>query len=60
MDKWLVTMLSTIHNDSIVSKHWRSQLASRGIEEVQKPVMVEQYNTHMGGMDTTAAYALVY
>ena len=22
-----------------------------GIEEVQKPVMVEQYNTYMGGVD---------
>jgi len=49
-------MLSTIHNDSIVTK---SRLASSGIEEVRKPVMVEQYNTHMGGMDITAAYTLV-
>ena len=29
----------------------RTQHVPGGIEEVQKPVMVEQYNTYMGGVD---------
>ena len=43
-------MLSTIH-DSMMSKRRRTQHVPGGIEEVQKPVMVEQYNTYMGGVE---------
>ena len=38
-------------DDSMVTKRRRSRLAKDGIEDVQKPVMVEQYNTYMGGVD---------
>ena len=51
MDKRQVNMLSTIHDDSMMSKRRRTQHVPGGIEEVQKPVMVEQYNTYMGGVD---------
>ena len=51
IDKRAVTMLSTLHDDSMVTKRRRSRLATDGIEDVQKPVMVEQYNTYMGGVD---------
>ena len=50
-DKRLVTMLSTIHNDDMISKRQRTRLAAGGREEIQKPVMIEEYNTHMGGVD---------
>ena len=44
-------MLSTIHDDSMMSKRRRTQHVPGRIEEVQKPVMVEQYNTYMGAVD---------
>ena len=51
VDKRPVTMLSTIHDDSMVTKRRRTRLAPGGTEEVQKPAIVEKYNTYMGGVD---------
>ena len=50
MDKRQINMLSTIHDDSMMFKR-RTQHVPGGIEGVQKPVMIEQYNTYMGGVD---------
>ena len=50
-DKRDVSMLSTIHDDSMVEKRRRTRLAPNGTEVVQKPRMVEEYNMHMGGVD---------
>lgn len=50
-DKRNVTMLSTIHDTSMVAKRRRSRLAPGGVEEVQKPAMIEKYNMYMGGVD---------
>jgi len=50
-DKRPVNMLSTIHDNSRVTKRRRKQLAAGGIEEVEKPTMVDRYNTYMGGVD---------
>ena len=50
-DKRQVSMLSTLHDDSMVTKTRRTRLAEGGREEVRKPVMVEQYNKYMGGVD---------
>ena len=49
-DKRAVVMLSTIHDDSRVTKRRRTRLVAGGIEEVQKPTMVEKY-MYMGGVD---------
>ena len=38
-DKRLVTMLSTIHNDDMISKRQQTRHAAGGREEIQKPVM---------------------
>ena len=51
MDKRQVNMLSTIHDDSRVIKRRRTRSLPGGLEEIEKPTMVEQYNTHMGGVD---------
>ena len=48
MDKRPVSLLSTIHDDSVTR---RSRFSSRGIEMVQKPVMIQEYNKYMGGVD---------
>ena len=44
-------MLSTIHDDSMVDKRQRTRLAPDGVEDIQKPGMVEEYNMHMGSVD---------
>ena len=50
-DKRIITMLSTIHYDKMVSKSRRSRSSTTGKENVQKPVMVDAYNNNMGGVD---------
>ena len=52
MDKRAVTMLSTIHDDSFVTKKRRSRTAQDGQEDILKPLMVKEYNKNMGGVDT--------
>ena len=50
-DKRKVTMISTIHYDSMVSKRRRTRLAEGEIEEIMKPEVIYEYNTYMGGVD---------
>ena len=50
-DKRDVLMLSTFHDDSMVGKSRRSKTAAGGVESVQKPRVVEEYNQFMGGVD---------
>ena len=50
-DKQPVVMLSTIHDNSRVTKCRRTWLIAGGVEEIEKPTMVEKYNTYMGGVD---------
>ena len=52
MDKRPVVMLSTIHDDSFVTKKRRSRTALDGQEDILKPLVVEEYNQNMGGVDT--------
>ena len=52
MDKRPIAMLTTVHDDSVVTKQRRTRAAQNGVEEVQKPVVVERYNEFMGGVDT--------
>lgn len=51
MDKRAVSMLSTMHDGSMIPKQRRSRLAPGGIENVMKPKMIEEYNKNMGGVD---------
>ena len=51
MDKRQVCMLTTIHDDSMMTKIRRTRRAEGGQEEIKKPVVVEQYNRFMGGVD---------
>ena len=50
-DKRQVSMLSTVHDDSMLTKTRRTRLVEGGREDVRKPVMIEQYNKYMGGVD---------
>ena len=51
MDKRPVSMLTTIHDDSMTTKVRRTRRVEGGQEEIKKPVVVEQYNSFMGGID---------
>ena len=51
-DKRPVVMLSTIHDDSFVTKKRRSRTALDWQEDILKPLVVEEYNQNMGGVDT--------
>ena len=50
-DKCDVVMLSTYHDDSMVTKSRRSRAVQGGVEEIEKPKAVEDYNQQMGGVD---------
>ena len=48
----MVTVLTNLHHDSTISKRCRTSSATGGgVEEIIKPLAVEQYNTFMGGID---------
>ena len=51
MDKRPVSMLTTIHDNSMTTKVRRTRRVEGGQEEIRKPVVVEQYNSFMGGVD---------
>ncbi len=51
MDKKVVTMLTNIHENEMVSKNRRSRFGVDHIEQVDKPVCIDQYNQFMGGVD---------
>ena len=44
-------MLSTVHDDSMMTKIRRTRLVQGGLEDVLKLVMIEEYNRFMGGVD---------
>ena len=50
-DKRVVSLLSTIHDDTMISKERRSRQAPGGVETIQKPLIIEDYNQYMGGVD---------
>ena len=50
-DKKKVTVISTVHDDSMVVKRRRTKFAAGGTEEVSKPAAIQEYNTYMGGVD---------
>ena len=52
-------MLSSVHNDETKTKVQRTRWVEGGQEEVRQPVMVEQYNNYMGGVDKrTSSYPI--
>ena len=46
-----MSILSTVHDDSMLTKTRWTRLVEGGREDVRKPVMIEQYNKFMGGVD---------
>ena len=50
-DKRLITMLTTIHENKMVNKKRRSRFGSSHEEDITKPLCIEDYNKHMGGVD---------
>ena len=46
-DKRLVVMLTTVHDDAVVTKQRRTRAVYCGAEVVQKPLVVELYNQFM-------------
>ena len=50
-DKRDVIMLSTYYDSSMITKSRRSHAAEWGVEDSEKPKVVEDYNHNMGGVD---------
>ena len=50
-DKHPVVMLTTVHDDSVITKQRRTRAVSDGVEEVRKPLLIERYNQFMIGVD---------
>ena len=59
-DKREVTILTTIHDDSLISKRRRTRSVPGGFEDISKPQAVEQYNRYMGGVDKMDQYLSYY
>ena len=48
MDKRLVSIISTIHDDSMINKDRRTRLTPTGVEKISKLLVIDKYNTYMG------------
>ena len=59
-DKRIVHMISTFHTDNIMEKRHRTKAVTEGVETVQKPVMINDYNLPMGGVDKSDQLVLYY
>lgn len=53
MDKWPIAAIFTIHDSSSITIERRSRNAQGGVEAVCKPVMINEYNKYMEGVDIT-------
>ena len=50
-DKRDVTILSTCPDTGMINISRRSRDITQGMESIQKPALVDDYNSHMGGVD---------
>ncbi len=50
-DKRDVTVLTTLHDDTVITKRRRTASVTGGFEEISKPTAIEMYNKYMGGVD---------
>ena len=53
-------MLSTCHDTDLTEIRRRTRSAEGGVEVVKKPKLVNDYNTHMGGIDMSNQLILYY
>ena len=54
-DKRAVTVLTTIHNNSVVTVECRSRHVA---ESIEKPLAVAEYNKYLGGSSVLPAYCI--
>ena len=60
-DKRDVLLLSTIHDDvAMVDILRRSRTVAGGVERIQKPKVIDDYNQHMGGVDQSDQLVMYY
>lgn len=50
-DSKRVNLISTVHGNDVIEKRKRSKADPSGFVTLQKPLCVEDYNKHMGGVD---------
>ena len=53
-------MISTFHTNDMVQIQQRSRSATGGVEEINKPLVVVDYNKHMGGVDRSDQLVMYY
>ena len=59
-DKRDVTVVTTLHDDTMITKRRRTSAVAGGFEEITKPQAVEMYNKYMGGVDKLDQYLSYY
>eukprot|EP00731_Ephydatia_muelleri_P013715 Em0007g1025a len=59
-DKRVVSLLTTIHDESMVTKSRRMKGAPNGIQVIDKPYGIDEYNKYMGGVDKAGQLVQYY
>ena len=55
-----MSLLSTFHDDTMISKERRSRQAPGGVETIQKLLIIEDYSQYMGGVDKSDQLVVYY
>ena len=55
-----MSMISTIHDDSMINKDRRTRLGPTGVEKISKPLVIDKYITYMGGVDKSDQLVIYY
>ena len=60
MDKRIVSLLTTIHDETMITKTRRIKGAPQGQQVIQKPQGIDEYNKYMGGVDKAGQLVQYY
>ena len=60
MDKRVVSLLTTIHDESMATKQGQKKGAPNGVQVIEKQYGIDEYNKYIGGIDKAGQLVQYY